>query len=274
MKRFIAWMLAFVFVVGMIGCSALENAVKEADNYIQDLDEKIDDSKPVKEPEKEPAKEPEPAKEQDSSPDNEDEAYEVVYTKGTVYTNSIGTTWLQVVVQIENTGSVPLFLNSSSADIEDADGKLVKTLSYLSGYPQVLMPSETALLVEETTLDSNPGVDELTVIPHLDIEKAKVDCVRYSITDESLANEQYGGIKMLGRVENTTTEAKGLIYIVANLYDADHHGIGQMFTILTNELKPGEKIGFSMSTFSSPDSLTAESVASYEVFAFPSQFQF
>lgn len=201
-------------------------------------------------------------------------SYEIVYTKGIVYTNSIGTTWIQAVVQIQNTGSDTLYIGNASVDIENADGKLLKTLSLVSVYPDVLKPNETALLVEDTTLDEDPGVKELTVIPHLEIKRAKIDCIRYPVSDESFSTDTFGDVQMIGRVENNTTETKSLVYVVVNLYDADHHGIGQLFTILTNDLNPGEKIGFTLSTLSSPESLTIESIASYEVFAFPLQFQF
>lgn len=200
-------------------------------------------------------------------------SYEVVYKKGTVYKTLLGS-GIQVIVQIENTGSETLYIKSSSVDIEDANGHLVETKSYLSAYPEVLLPGETALIVESISLDNDPGVKEMTVIPHLNIEKAKIECTRYKITDQSFTNDRYTGLKMLGRVENTTSKTESMVYIVANLYDANHHGIGQLWTILTDDLKPGEKIGFTLSTHSASDSLTAESVASYEVFAFPYQFQF
>lgn len=206
---------------------------------------------------------------------NDTETYEVVYSKCDVYKDSIGSVWVQALIQIENTGTVPLYLDSSSADLETPDGKLVKTLSYVSPYPELLNPGETGLFVENTMLDADPGVNELTVIPHLDIEKAKVDCIRYATSEEELQTDSlFDSLKMIGRVENTGSDAENMIYVVANLYDANHHGIGQLFTIISDELKPGEKIGFSLNCLSAPDTLTEESVASYEVFAFPLQFQF
>lgn len=261
MKRFIVCILTFIFAIGTIGCSMMEENNPSTSLPQQQNDSNTAQSQSVEETQTKPV-------------ETKREAYEVIYQKGTVYHNSIGTTWVQAVIQIENTGSEPLYLNSSSADLENNEGKLVKTLSLLSAYPTVLLPGETALLVEDTTLDNDPGVEELNVIPHLDIAKAKVECIRYNISNLSLENEQYGGIKMLGRVENNTTEVGSMVYVVANLYDANHNGIGQLFTILTNDLNPGEKIGFTLTCLSAPDSLTVENVASYEVFAFPLQFQF
>ena len=135
-------------------------------------------------------------------------------------------------------------------------------------------PGETALIVEQTTLDEDPGNGELKVVPHYEAKKATVECIRLSVSEEELKDDQYGGLKMTGRVENNTSETQKLVYIVANLYDANDRAIGQLFTILTNELKAGEKIGFELSSLSAPDSLTKDSVARFEVFAFPFQYQF
>lgn len=207
------------------------------------------------------------------TPQKAEEKYDTVYQKVTVWKNSIGTVWMQAIVQIENTGDVPLYLNCSSIDVEDADGKLVKTESLVSVYPTVLLPGETAVLSEETTLEEEPS-GELTVIPHWKNKKAKVDTIRYQVTEEEFKEEKYSGIKMIGRVENTSSEAESMVYIVANLFDENHHAIGQLFTILTNELQPGEKVGFELSALTMPDSVTLDSIASYEVFAFPLQYQF
>lgn len=272
MKRIIALMLTAMLLIGAIGCSILDNADDNMTN--QTAPQAQEPEQGVTEATHEPEEENNGEEISEPVTEQKGEAYEVVYTKGIVYFNSIGTAWLQAIVQIENTGSEALYLDNASLDAENAEGKLIKTMSYISPYPEVLNPGETALIVENTTLDSNPGVDELTIIPHLNIKKAKVDCIRYAVSEESLANASFGGVEMMGRVENTTSEAESMVYIVANLYDAEHHGIGQLFTILTNDLNPGEKIGFTLTTLSAPDSLTADSVASYEVFAFPIQFQF
>ena len=201
-------------------------------------------------------------------------AYEVTYKNCIVYKNSIGTVWAHVVIQVENTGSDALYLGTASVDIEDSKEHLVDTLSLVSGYPQVLNPGETALLVEDTTLDEDPGETELNVIPHLDIRKATIDCVRFETLEEELYNADYVGIKMKGRVKNTSSDTQNMIYIVANLYDAEHHGIGQLMTIITSDLAPDEKIGFDLSCLSMPDTIKLENVASFEVFAFPTQYQF
>ena len=142
----------------------------------------------------------------------------------------------------------------------------------VSAYPQVLKPGETGWYYEESTLDSEPK-SELKVIPHESVKKATVDCVRYSVSDLSISDDTYGGIKITGRVENVTEEDEGMPYVVAFMYDANDKLLGQAFTIM-DDLKAGDKMGFSMSTFGSNPDFKAENVKRYEVYSFPVQFQF
>ena len=199
--------------------------------------------------------------------------YEVTDTRAVTWENSIGTTWAQVIVEITNTGSTNLFLSGGSFDLEDADGNLVDSCSMASTFPDVIAPGEKGYMYEETTLDAH--VDgELTVVPRTDIKEATVDLIRYDVTDAKLSEDKYGDLKILGRVQNNTDEASKTTYVVAILYDADGACIGQMFTILTDELAAGEQRGFEISAMSLPDSVTADSVAEIVYYAYPMQMQF
>ena len=143
----------------------------------------------------------------------------------------------------------------------------------VSAYPEVIKPGETGYYYEETTLDVG-GDASLSVLPHVKVDKAKVECKRFEISDLELKDEQYGGVALTGRVENTSSEAESMVYITAFLYDANNEVIASMFTILTDELAAGDKIGFSAKSFSAPKSVTADAVDHYEVYAYPKQFQF
>jgi len=203
----------------------------------------------------------------ESNPESE-EAYEITYSNATTYTNSIGTTWLQVITEIENTGTADLYFSSGSYDLEDENGKLVSSSSMVSTYPQVIAPGEKAYMYEETTLD-NPVDGKLTVLPRPKVKKATVENIRYELADDDIS-----GLKALGRVENTDDEAGSMVYIVLILKDSDGTPIGQMFTILTDDLNPGDKIGFEVNDFSLPETVTKDAVASFEAFAYPLQMQF
>ena len=201
------------------------------------------------------------------------DAYEVGEGKAVVYADNIGTTWVQISVPVKNTGDTNLYLSAATMDLEDSTGHLVDSKSLVSVYPQVIKPGETAWYYEETTLDETPS-SELAVVPHVDVKSAKVDCVRYEVSDVSLINDTYGGIKVTGRVENTTDKDESGVYVVILFYDKDDALLGQAFTIMTDELKAGEKMGFSATTFSSYDAFRVENVARYEVYAYTFQYQF
>ena len=189
------------------------------------------------------------------------------------YTDSINTTWAQVSVPVTNTGDRNLYLGAGTMDLEDAAGHLVDSLSLVGFYPQVLAPGETGWYYEETTLDSVPS-SELTVVPHVDIKEATVECIRYEASDLSFADEEFGGIKATGRITNTTTADGSLVYVVLFLFDSEENLVGQTFTILDGELKAGDTIGFSTQTFGSNDAINVDSITGYRLFAYPEQFQF
>lgn len=199
--------------------------------------------------------------------------YEVGEGRAVTYTDSIGTVWVQISVPVKNTGTTDLYLDSGTMDLEDADGHLVDSKSLVPAYPDVLRPGETAWYYEETILEELPD-SELKVIPHVDVKSAKISCIRYEVSDVSLTDQTYGGIKITGRVENTTSGDESFIYVVVYLYDVQDALLCQALTIMTDTLKAGEKMGFSAVTWTSNDAITTEAVARYEVYAFPLQYQF
>ena len=200
-------------------------------------------------------------------------AWETGEARAVTYTDSIGSVWVQVICPVTNTGTKNLYLSSGTMDLEDTDGHLVESLSMVSVFPEVIQPGETAYYYEETILDGgDPGA--LNVLPHVKVKEAKVDCIRFEISDVDIADESYGDVKVTGRVENTTSENQNLVQVIAFLFDADNNLIALPYTYLTDELAAGDKIGFSMTTFSVPDNVTAGAVDHYEVYAYPQQFQF
>ena len=190
----------------------------------------------------------------------------------TLWTDSIGTRWIQVVVPVTNTGSSDLYFESAGIDLEDENGSLVDTMSMVSFYPQVLKPGETGVYVEETTLDGFGG-NTIKAIAHVKAEKATVECIRYPVSDLSIVDEQYGEISVKGRIENPTAEEVSGPEIAVLLYDENNSIIGRLFTY-ADSIAPGDKIGFSAGALSLPDDIKASSVARYEVFAYPYQYQF
>ena len=200
----------------------------------------------------------------------EDVAWEVGEAIINVWTNSIESKWIQVMVPVTNTGAKNLYFNSAKLDVEDESGHLLESMDYLSFYPEVLQPGETGWVYEETTFE-NEGAPA-NVIPHLDFDEATVDCIRFNISDLDIRGDEYGDITVTGRIENNTDEEQTMINVVAFLYDENDMLIG-MATTLEDSLKPGDKMGFSATSFSLPDSVNMDLIARYEVMAYPFQLQ-
>lgn len=211
----------------------------------------------------------------ESEPEVQKTAYEITYQNARVWNDSIGTTWVQTIVEITNTGSGNLYLSSGAYDLEDANGTLLASQTMVSAFPSVLAPGEKGYMYEETTLDDYSGDGKITVFPRPDVKEAKVDLIRYNVTDVKVSDDTYGGLKVLGRVENSTdADSDGMVYIVAFFYDASGNPIASAFTILTEDIQSGAKIGFELSAFSLPDDITASSVTETVVYAYPLQMQF
>lgn len=186
--------------------------------------------------------------------------------------DSIGSHWIQVIVPVTNVGTVNIFGEACSIDLEDESGHLVDTMSLVSFFPQVLQPGETGAYCEETILDDGIG-DNLKALPHVKLQKAKVDCQRLEVSDLDISDEQYFGIKVTGRIENKTSDEISSPYVVAILYDNGGKIVGTTLDI-TDAVAAGDKIGFSSNASTLPDDVTASTIARYEVFAYPHQFQF
>ncbi|MGI5883713.1 MAG: FxLYD domain-containing protein [Candidatus Spyradocola sp.] len=206
------------------------------------------------------------------APTSSDPQYEVGTAQVRLWTNSIGTQWMQTIIPVTNTGDRNLYVDGGSFDIESADGSLIGVQDYVSAYPQILAPGETGYIYENTSMDT-PLDETPTILPHPNIDAATVDLIRYEVTDLGISDKEYGGIHVFGRVTNTSDAAASLVYIAVALYDADGNVVDIVFTILTDELAAGAQIGFDASSFSLPNDITADIIADYEVWAYPMQMQ-
>ena len=203
----------------------------------------------------------------------EEVAWEVGEAQAVVWANSIDTQWVQMIVPVTNTGSKNLYLDSAKIDLEDETGHLIDSKDYISGYPQVIQPGETAYYYEETTLEGVEA-ENITAIPHVDLSEAKVECIRLDVSDLDIVDDGYGDLKVTGRVENNTGEDQDSVYIVAFFYDGEGKLIGSALDLSFDTLTAGDKVGFSATSYSLPSDVTLDAIANYEVVAFPYQFQF
>jgi len=198
----------------------------------------------------------------------------ITYSKAVTWVNSIGTTWVQVIVEIENTGEAPIYLSSGSYDLKDASGSIIASKSYVSEYPRVVSIGEKAYLYDETTLDL-PVTGTLTVVPRFNEKKATIQNIRYPVSGVTLVDTAYSGVKAIGSITNTSGETEdGTIYVVVVLFDAQDHPIGILDDLISDDFPAGAEMGFEATSLSMPDEITKSSVARYETYAYPYQYQF
>ena len=188
------------------------------------------------------------------------------------FKNSIGTVWGQVIASVQNTGNCTVYLSNCNADLESSDGTLLDTVM-LEPYPQIIAPGETAYYYTETTLDiSEPENINADVRP--DAYEADVDQIMFQVSDVALSEDDYQDIKVVGRVENKTADDYSFVYVVVVLRDANGEPVGIIYTILDEDLPAGEKIGWKASEYALPDDISMDIVESWDVYAYPYQFQF
>ena len=195
--------------------------------------------------------------------------YEVGNATIDSWTNSINTTWVKIAVPVKNTGNTNIYVGDMSADIESSTGTLLKTVSMISAFPEYIKPGETAYYYDETTVDFDTS--NIKVVPHVAIEKPSNDVIRYDLSEISITADTYFGVKVMGRVENKTSEKGTLVYVAANLFDSNDKLICNCFTILENDLNAGDKVGFTCKPFAYTD-FTPTDVARYEIYSYPTQF--
>lgn len=201
-----------------------------------------------------------------------DEPYAITYQRARTWTDSAGALWAQTIVEIANTGAEELYLAPGAYDLLDSAGGLVASQSLVSCFPDIIRPGEKGYMYEETILNGFAG-GELTVIPQVNAKPSQNPCVRYDVTDVSVFDDQLGGVKVMGRVENKTSEAGAVPYVAAVFYSPGGAPIGLAFTILTESFGAGEQRSFELLGFSLPPDVTADSISGTAMYAYPLQMQ-
>lgn len=268
MKKVLTMLLALCMLLSLAACSA-----PPTEDELQSTAQSTEANNESKAEEPTEAPTNAPTEAPTTEPEEPSDPYEITFSSVKTHKNSIGTIWAQAIVEIENTGSSDLFLESGSCDFEDMEGNLVASKD-MSVYPQIIAPGEKAYYYEETILDALTEPADLKIIPRPEIMESTTEHITYSVTDISITDNTYGGVKVIGRVENTTEAEESMIYVAITLFNEAAEPIGLVFTILTDDLAPGEKVGFEATSISLPDEVTADSVASYTAVAYPHQFQF
>lgn len=146
-------------------------------------------------------------------------------------------------------------------------GKLV------GAYPEVIKPGEMTYYCDTRSLDISE-VTEAVVLPRPVADVATVDCIGFPVTDINLIDGGYVGPRVTGQIENTSDEVQNMVYVSAMLFDKNDVPVVHAFTIIVEDLHPGDKIGFEAFVMSLSEGVAFEDLGDVQVTAYPTQFQF
>lgn len=171
---------------------------------------------------------------------------------------------------ITNTGNVPLYLKKCTLDIEDENGHLLLTESFISNCPDVISPGETGYfyngLGSLSTNDAVKNADSIVAIPKLEIVESDEEPIVYRISDTSLTQGNFSP-SVVGRITNNTKEDDSLVYVQVIFYGANGNVIHITGTNIMN-LLAGQTQSFEVSILSTSDeNVSYENIANYEVIA-------
>ncbi len=200
-------------------------------------------------------------------------AYEISYNNIDVWENSIGTTWYQGIVEIVNTGNVDLMLESGRFDIENPDGTLFASKNYISAYPQIISPGEKGYYYDASTLEGADLNAQYKIVPKIEAVKSTSPKIRLTAKEFRIEDTEYFGMKAIGRVENTSEQEQKSAHVTVVCFDEEQKPI-YVFSGYADDMKPGDVVGEEISEFASVPGLTAESIKNFEVYVYPTQYQF
>lgn len=191
------------------------------------------------------------------------------------YVTSYSTTHeIKVYTPITNNGNVNIYISSCTIDIEDSDGNLKQSLSYVSAKPNIIKPGETTYLYDEKTYEGDVFTG-LVGIPHPTIKNAKsANGTRYDVNDISFSPDSIYGIKATGKMTNTSSNKTSMPYIAINLFDASDKYYSTLYTIITDDVEAGESISFTASSTNLMyhKDFTIADIGRYETFAYEYDF--
>lgn len=195
---------------------------------------------------------------------------ELGYSNARLYRDSAGEVWVQVIVEVKNVSGETLYCRDTTVDVE-ANGETLVQLKSVPAYPQIIAPEESAYYYEETLVDTDYDGEVSAVLERSETVSA-LPCVNYRVEGE-LSNSVYGGVKLTGKVENTSDSTGDMVCVGAVLLDKHDTPIGLLFDYLTEPLNAGETVEYAFENDTLPEDVVLPNVVSIAPFAYPLQAQ-
>lgn len=175
---------------------------------------------------------------------------------------------LSAIIEITNTGDVPIYLDDCILDFEDDDGHLLQTFDFVNAVPAVVQPGDKGYFYTNAgnKFDSDVSFENgCNLVPDLTIKEATGTMKSYEVVDTSIYNNNYGSVGCKGRVVNETDKEISLLSVGIVYYDGEGKVLGISNTSLIN-VKADGKTSFDDSGMLLKG-FTVEDVAEYVVYA-------
>lgn len=179
-----------------------------------------------------------------------------------------------VIIEVKNTGNVPIYLKNCVLDYEDNDGHLLQTYDFLSNVPDIVQPGEKGYFYTNGSSGFDKGIsfdNGCNLVPSITVLKATGELKRHEVSDTSLF-ESYGSAGCKGRITNETNEEISNIYARVVYYDVNGNVLGISGTNVSN-IKANQKTSFSIAGLFL-EGFSVDDVASYKTYADESYYQF
>lgn len=157
----------------------------------------------------------------------------------------IGYLWVNIAVEIKNTGSVPIRFRNCKIDLIGKDNAILDTINYVKTLPGIVMPSQTAYISEYWTFDefdSLEYLDDIEVFFDYSATKSEIEYLEVKDLKASIEDKD---VKVTGRILNSSGQDANDVEFAIALWGNDRKLLGVLKDKLTVPLKQGQETGFS-----------------------------
>lgn len=193
-----------------------------------------------------------------------------------VYRTENGSVWATVIMEFTNVSDTALHFDSVNIELQGRDGEIFQTLEDVAFAPQVIAPGQTGYYCETVELDT---AEEISLTPKLSAEFHGVAIVGsvsegsipwvYDFSEAQLTDSLYGGLVLQATVTNNTEEDGEMVCVTVILKNDSLEPVGFITGYLDGSLAAGASAEVTFESFMLPPELTTESIAEFEVFAYP-----
>lgn len=184
------------------------------------------------------------------------DGWKVTYQWASTFTDSLGTDRCEAIVEVANTGSVPIYLKSASMSFYDITGHYVGFGDEMFNAGAVVMPGDTGVFYTifgtVTWLNDTKDATVYRYAPELDLYRATEPYITYAVSDLACSTKyiEYEFIdddievNVSGVVTNTTSEDSDWVDIYAIFYNDANQPVAVshdvMFDLAAGESRPFE----------------------------------